>query len=80
MPRSPWADTRLRIVEVFSLQWSNEDLKRKMIRVFAPKTGKLNEVPTLVSMRAEETFKEKTAILAECEATLHGVNFISLTS
>ena len=38
-------NTGLRIGEIFSLRWSNVDLKRKMITVFAPKTGKLREVP-----------------------------------
>jgi integrase len=31
--------------EIFSLRWSNVDLKRKMITVFPSKTGKLREVP-----------------------------------
>lgn len=38
-------NTGLRIGEIFSLRWENVDLKRKMITIFAPKTGKLREVP-----------------------------------
>jgi integrase len=38
-------NTGLRVGEIFSLRWSNVDLKRKLISVFAPKTSKVREVP-----------------------------------
>ena len=38
-------NTGLRIGETFSLRWSNVDLKRGILTVFAPKTEKLREIP-----------------------------------
>ena len=38
-------NTGLRIGEIFSLRWSNVDLKKGILIVFAPKTEKLREVP-----------------------------------
>jgi integrase len=38
-------NTGLRIGEIFSLRWSNVDLKKGILVVFAPKTQKLREVP-----------------------------------
>lgn len=38
-------NTGLRIGEIFSLRWSNADLKRGILTVFAPKTEKLREIP-----------------------------------
>jgi len=38
-------NTGLRIGEIFSLRWSNVDLKRAILAVFATKTEKIREVP-----------------------------------
>ena len=38
-------NTGLRVGEVFSLPWSNVDLKKGILTVFSPKTEKLREVP-----------------------------------
>ena len=38
-------NTGLRIGEIFSLRWSNVDLKRGLLAVFAAKTEKIREVP-----------------------------------
>jgi integrase len=38
-------NTGLRIGEIFSLRWSNVDLKRGILSVFAAKTEKIREVP-----------------------------------
>ena len=35
----------LRTGEIFSLCWSNVDLKKGILTVFGPKTGKVREVP-----------------------------------
>lgn len=38
-------NTGLRIGEIFSLRWSQVDMEQRILTVFAPKTGKLREVP-----------------------------------
>jgi len=38
-------NTGLRIGEVFSLRWSQVDLEKKILSVFAPKTEKIREIP-----------------------------------
>jgi integrase len=38
-------NTGLRIGEIFCLHWSNVDLKRRILAVFAAKTEKIREVP-----------------------------------
>ncbi len=45
-------NTGLRIGEIFSLRWSQVDLEKRILTVFAPKTEKLREVPI-----NEETLK-----------------------
>ena len=38
-------NTGLRIGEIFSLRWSQVDWEKNILNVFAPKTGKIREVP-----------------------------------
>ena len=38
-------NTGLRVGEIFSLRWSNVDLKKGLLTIFSPKTEKLREVP-----------------------------------
>lgn len=38
-------NTGLRVGEIFSLRWSNVDLKKGILTIFSPKTEKLREVP-----------------------------------
>jgi len=44
-------NTGLRIGEIFSLRWSNVDLKKGLLTVFATKTQKLREVPINLETR-----------------------------
>jgi len=38
-------NTGMRIGEIFSLRWSQVDMEKRIISVYAPKTGKIREVP-----------------------------------
>lgn len=44
-------NTGLRIGEIFSLRWSNVDLKKGLLTIFSPKTEKLREVPINLETR-----------------------------
>jgi integrase len=44
-------NTGLRVGEIFSLRWSNVDLKKGLLTIFSPKTEKLREVPINVETR-----------------------------
>ncbi len=44
-------NTGLRVGEIFSLRWSDVDLKKGLLTIFAPKTQKLREVPVNAETR-----------------------------
>lgn len=74
-------NTRLRIGEIYSLRWSNVDLQKGILSVFAPKIQRIREVPidaeTRIVLEAWRLHKKNEFVFYNLET---GKPFVDLTA